>query len=549
MQIHRNTGLTGLSLLLALFLLMPPARSFAQADPTVIDLTDLKTLSVPDTGVEVIDYLGQQALRLNPGEGERVALVRDFSFENGTIELDIAAIPAYTGLVFRVRSEHIYEGIYFRPQNSRHADPVRRGHTLQYHAAPKHTWYYLRERFPEQYEAWADLEPEAWFHVRIEVMGSTARVYVNDEPEPGLVIDDLLNGVSRGTVGLWAGNTSGGTFANLTVTPAEPTDLSTLGLTAADIGGGIEYTPEQEFLFDTFRTRRSVRQFRSDPIPDEHLMRILEAAGSAPTSGNQQPWKFLVITDQVKIDHLRDGCIESSLEFDRQRPEFDPAGEPALRARYEQTFGNYLSAPIYVVVLTDSYSRYPSYNRFDGSLAAGNLMLAARALGYGTCFITDAIPEAVTREVLGIPDTFEWICITPIGVPVEWPESPPKLPLRDLVVFDQLVEGVNYTVPITRQAIEVDPAVLADYVGRYQLETETFVTISTEGEQLFLQVTGQDRVEIFPEAKDAFFLRVADVQVTFIRSDGDRVIALTVHQEGQEFRAERVEGVAPCRER
>ncbi len=544
MQIHRNARPTGLSLLLILFLLMFPVRSFAQPDPTVIDLTDLKTLSVPDTGVEVVDHLGQQALRLNHGEGERVALVRDFSFENGTIELDIAAIPSYTGLVFRARSEFIYEGIYFRPQNSRHADPVRRSHTLQYHSAPKYTWRYLRERFPEQYEAEADLASEAWFHVRIEVEGSTARVFVNNEPEPSLVIDELLNGVSRGTLGLWAGNTSGGTFANLTVTPTAPTDLSALGLTAADVSGGVEYTPEQEFLFETFRTRRSIRQFRSDPVPDEHLMRILDTARTAPTSGNQQPWKFLVITDRVKIDNLRDACIESSLESARQRPDFDPADVPALQTRYEQTFGDYLSAPVYVVVLTDSNSRYPSYNRFDGSLAAGNLMLAARALGYGTCFITDAIPEAVTREVLGIPDTFEWICITPIGVPVEWPESPPKLPLRDLVVFDRLVEGVNYTIPITRQAIELDPEMLDDYPGRYRLDAETGVTIDLEGGQLFLQVTGQQRVEIFPEAEDAFFLRVADVQVSFIRSDEEKVIALIIHQAGQEFRAERIEGVA-----
>ncbi|MFC1529619.1 nitroreductase family protein [Gemmatimonadota bacterium] len=535
----------GIQLAVLCLILLLPTGSHAQSDAISVDLTDLGAWSVPDTGIEVVNYHGRQALRLLPGTGERVALLKDLSFENGTIELDIAALPSYTGLVFRARSEHIYEGIYFRPQNSRHADPVRRGHTLQYHAAPKHTWYYLRERFPERYEAGADMEPEAWFHVRIEIMGTTARVFVNEEQEPSLVIDNLLNGVSRGTVGLWAGNTSGGTFSNLTVTPAEPTDMSVLGLSEDDVGGDVEYTPEQEFLFDTFRTRRSVRQFRPDRVPDEHLMRILDAARSAPTSGNQQPWKFLVITDRAKIDQLRDTCIESSLESARQRPGFDPASEPATRARLEQTFGNYLSAPVYVVVLTDANSRYPSYNRFDGSLAAGYLILAARALGYGTCFITDAIPEAVTREVLGIPYNFEQICITPIGLPVEWPNSPAKLPLRDVVVFDRLIEGVNYTVPVTREAIDLDPDLLDDYPGRYQLDAETLVTVSLEGEQLFLQVTGQQRVEIFPEAEDAFFLRVADVLVTFSRNDEGAVVALTVLQAGQEFRAERIGPVTP----
>jgi len=54
-------------------------------------------------------------------------------------------------------------------------------------------------------------------------------------------------------------------------------------------------------------------------------------------------------------------------------------------------------------------------------MAAGFLMLAARALGYGTVFITDAIPDQVTKEVLRIPDRYTRVCITPLGIPVEWP--------------------------------------------------------------------------------------------------------------------------------
>ena len=525
---------------LSALVFLTPVPAGAQVETYAVDVTALEEWTVPDTGADVIEYRGEQALRLNPGSGERVALLDDLPFENGVIELDIAAIPTYTGLVFRARSDGIYEGIYFRPQNSRHADPARREFTVQYHAAPRYTWHYLRERFPGRYEAAADLEPDAWFHVRIEVSGRTARVFVNDESEPCLEIEHLLHGVSIGTVGLWVGNTSGGTFANLTLTPGAPTDLPALGLTDEDISGQVRYTPEQEGLFDTFRNRRSVRQYLSTPIPDEHLMRILDAARTAPTSGNQQPWKFLVITDRAKIDALRDACIESSLAYARQRPDFDPASEPDLQARYERTFGNYLSAPVYVVVLTDDNSRYPSYNRYDGSLAAGYLMIAARALGYGTCFITDAIPEDVTRQVLGIPDCFARICITPIGVPLEWPDSPPKLPLRDFVVFDRLIEGVNYTVTVTRQAIAIDPAIVADYVGRYRLNDEITITITSEEEHLYFQVTGQEVVEIFPEADDAFFLRVADVQVVFSRNDDGAVIAMTVYQAGQEFRAERI---------
>jgi nitroreductase len=71
-------------------------------------------------------------------------------------------------------------------------------------------------------------------------------------------------------------------------------------------------------------------------------------------------------------------------------------------------------------------------------MAAGFLMLAARALGYGTVFITDAIPDQVTKEVLRIPDRYTRVCITPLGIPVEWPDSPPKRKLEEFIAYDTL---------------------------------------------------------------------------------------------------------------
>jgi nitroreductase len=60
-------------------------------------------------------------------------------------------------------------------------------------------------------------------------------------------------------------------------------------------------------------------------------------------------------------------------------------------------------------------------------------MLAARALGYGTVFITDAIPESVTNEVLQIPDHYTRVCITPLGIPVKWPATPEKKKLEFII--------------------------------------------------------------------------------------------------------------------
>ena len=88
-------------------------------------------------------------------------------------------------------------------------------------------------------------------------------------------------------------------------------------------------------------------------------------------------------------------------------------------------------------VLTSSMSPYPSDNRNDGPLAVAMLMIAARALGYGTGFYTTYFPEARMREFFGIPERYNLVCFTPIGVPVEWPPVPPKKPLEELIVFEK----------------------------------------------------------------------------------------------------------------
>ena len=160
----------------------------------------------------------------------------------------------------------------------------------------------------------------------------------------------------------------------------------------------ISYTVEQNYLFDTFKTRRSVRKFKSTVIPKAHIEKIIEIACTAPTSGNQQPWKFLIIQDRQKLDQLRDACVQNSINGAKKRGVKDPEKLKSIRDRMFKYFKNYLSAPVNVVVLTDSNSKYPSYNKHDGPLAAGHLMVAARALGYGTVFATDSIPYKVTKK-------------------------------------------------------------------------------------------------------------------------------------------------------
>jgi nitroreductase len=172
-------------------------------------------------------------------------------------------------------------------------------------------------------------------------------------------------------------------------------------------------------LFKVIKERRSVRKFKPTPVPQEHLMQILEAANDAPTPRNRQAWKFLVIQKREILDQIKEACIKGAGEESRDY------------------YTDYLSAPVYVEVLAYTETPNPPNDITAGILAAENLMLAARALGYGTVFCVNSIPEEITKSILNIPDNYQRICITPIGIPDAWPEPPEKKPVSEAVLYDK----------------------------------------------------------------------------------------------------------------
>jgi len=195
-------------------------------------------------------------------------------------------------------------------------------------------------------------------------------------------------------------------------------------------------TSEQKFFFETVAARRSVRSFKADAVSDAHLAMILDAARMAASSGNQQPWKFLVVRDRQKMAALKQACLEAGMQRIAANAGTTAAPDPEQIKKLQKYYDTIFTAPLFVVVLVDKQSRYPDYNRFDGPMAVANLMLAARALGYGTVFYTDTIAPEVARRVLQIPERYEQVCITPIGIPSEWPTSPAKKELSDFIVSE-----------------------------------------------------------------------------------------------------------------
>ena len=217
------------------------------------------------------------------------------------------------------------------------------------------------------------------------------------------------------------------------------TGLTLWGFDKMERPGFVNQYSDQPIL-KCIHQRRSVRAFRSDPVPDEHIRQILDAARMAPTSGNQQPWKFLVVRDRKKLNALHDAAIHHYLDYFKKqgfKPDKVEERKKDLESHYERIF----RAPVFIVVLVDTQSKYPDYNKHDGPLAVANLMLAARALGYGTCYFSDTISEQVTMRVLEIPDQYKRICITPVGVPEAWPEAPQKKDLMRLIVYERFEDS------------------------------------------------------------------------------------------------------------
>jgi len=160
--------------------------------------------------------------------GQQLAIVEGLQFANGTIEAEIAGEPGpgafegargFVGIAFRVQDDmKTYDAFFVRPTNGRADDQERRNHSVQYVSHPDWTWSRLRTESPSKYESYVDLEPGVWTKVKIEVRGDRARLYLHDQPQPTLIVNDLKTGAQgKGAVALWLGPGTIAHFRNLSV--------------------------------------------------------------------------------------------------------------------------------------------------------------------------------------------------------------------------------------------------------------------------------------------------------------------------------------------
>jgi hypothetical protein len=162
-----------------------------------------------------------------------LALLEGSDFNNGIIEVELKAIVApntsrlnkmisrgFVGIGFRVSEDvESFECFYLRPENGITKDEERYNHAVQYISVPEWDFERLREEYPEKYESAAAIAPDTWHKIRIEVKGKIAKLFIDAEKEPTLVVDDLrLGAENRGKIGLWVGVGTNAFFKNLKIT-------------------------------------------------------------------------------------------------------------------------------------------------------------------------------------------------------------------------------------------------------------------------------------------------------------------------------------------
>ena len=190
----------------------------------------------------------------------------------------------------------------------------------------------------------------------------------------------------------------------------------------------------QSFL-KLIEARRSVRSFKTDPIPDDCVDKIIEAARWAPSGGNSQPWEFIVIKDQKIKDRIADMVREMgqyTRKVEMTREEHLRFGGPTSPAREP----GYVKAPVFILVLGDPRTKeaYPLLTKltrgdshFASSLASAFLYmtLAATSLGLGSQWLSatgSPYVKPLLKELLGIPDKMEIYDMLVVGYTDQGPK-------------------------------------------------------------------------------------------------------------------------------
>ncbi|MGQ9744233.1 MAG: nitroreductase family protein [Candidatus Bathycorpusculaceae bacterium] len=170
------------------------------------------------------------------------------------------------------------------------------------------------------------------------------------------------------------------------------------------------------------KSRRSIRRFKPEQIPDSALQEILECAIYAPNARNQQKWHFTVVQNEDMTNKMerimKENMMRSGVDFLMKR-----ASDPNF-----SVFGN---APTVILITADKQA-FSNFVQLDCALAAENVLIAAESLGIGshimtsTEFLFKSKQGDILKKELGIPDGYEHVCTIALGYKDETPTAKPR---------------------------------------------------------------------------------------------------------------------------
>jgi nitroreductase len=204
-------------------------------------------------------------------------------------------------------------------------------------------------------------------------------------------------------------------------------------------------------LFDAIKGRKSIRRFKRTPVPNEDIKKIIDAGRLAPSANNVQPWSFIVVKDRELLTKMAAAVREM---IDRMVPFAENEKQSQRLSAYKNSYYTFFElAPATVVVLMEAYDAgtdhllakmgytaedikrlRPSPGLQSVAAAIQNMLLAAHALGYSSCWMTGpAVAQEAFEKLLGYGKEKTVAALLPLGVADENPPSRPRRPIEEIM--------------------------------------------------------------------------------------------------------------------
>lgn len=199
-------------------------------------------------------------------------------------------------------------------------------------------------------------------------------------------------------------------------------------------------------LKQVIELRRSIRRYKPDPVPENYIEEIIEAARLAPSGGNLQPWRFVI----VKSEDVRRQLVPHTFAFVAQAPvviaccfdysSMDGSARRGAELKESGAFKDIEKDPFLPKLyakrfpaLAGNKEALKAYLGINLAIAIEHMVLRAADLGLGTCWIMGFEQEDV-EKILGLEEHVSVMALLPLGFPAQEPKARPRLSIKELII-------------------------------------------------------------------------------------------------------------------